>query len=329
MMTNCVSFFKPLRLAIFVASALMAYTVAHAADAFPKKPITIIVSLQVGSASDIASRVVADKMSEKFHVPVVVENQPGAGGVLGALKLNSAKPHGYTIAALNNGLITLVPNLPQRPPMEIGALTPISLISVLPSVLVVSKDVPAHTLGEFVAYSKKNAGEISYGSVGMGSPQHIAMEMLKLATGADLLHVPYRGGPQAVSDVVSGQIQATWIAVSVAMPFIKTGQLRPLAVGGSERSSELPDVPTLKEAGVDQFEYIPWVAFYAPPNTPKSIVRELSEAVQHILKQPAVKQKIASYGLQAMGSTSEELMAKGTKERTLMAKVIKKDLKIN
>lgn len=319
--------FRKLALPFLLASTLASFTL-HANEAFPKKPITLIVSLQVGSASDIASRVVADKLSSKLGVPVVVENLPGAGGILGASKLNSSKPDGYTIAALNNGLITLVPNLPQKPSFEIDALTPVSMISELPSVLVVTGNFPVKTLKDFVSYSKENPGKLSYGSVGMGSPQHIAMEMLKLATGADLLHVPYRGGPQAVSDVVSGQIQATWIAISVAVPFIKTGQLRALAIGGDKRSAELPDTPTLREAGVSQFEYVPWVAFYAPPNTPNQIVQKLSSAIQDILGQKAIKQKIAGYGLDALGSTSASLGQQGARERQLMSSVIKNDLRI-
>ncbi|AZG09958.1 tripartite tricarboxylate transporter substrate binding protein [Pigmentiphaga sp. H8] len=309
-------------LQLLLAVVGLAWRPALADEPFPSKPITVIVSLQAGSASDIATRVVAGELSKRLGVKVIVENLPGAGGVLGASRLHGAKPDGYTLAALNNGLITFVPNLPDRPSFDIGTLAAVSMIAELPSVLVVPAALPASTLREFVDYSRQHPGKLSYGSVGMGSPQHIAMEMLKSATGADLLHVPYRGGPQAVADVVSGQIQATWIAVSVAVPFIKTGQLRPLAVGGGTRSPQLPDTPTLKEAGVREFEYVPWVGLYAPPNTPAPVLRVLSEAVQGVLDQKASRDQIAGYGLRARASSPAELQQVGQTERGEMAAVI-------
>jgi len=317
---SCAGLRRGLPFALFLVG--FACRPALAAEAFPSKPITVIVSLQAGSASDIATRVVANDLSKKLGVKVIVENLPGAGGVLGAARLHSAKPDGYTLAALNNGLITFVPNLPDRPSFDIGTLSAVSMIAELPSVLVVPAALPVSTLQAFVDYSRRHPGKLSYGSVGMGSPQHIAMEMLKSATGADLLHVPYRGGPQAVADVVSGQIQATWIAVSVAVPFIKTGQLRALAVGGGERSPQLPDTPTLKEAGVAEFEYVPWVGMYAPPHTPAPVLRKLSEAVREVLGRKASRDQIAGYGLRAKGSTPAELQQLGESERREMAAVI-------
>jgi tripartite-type tricarboxylate transporter receptor subunit TctC len=308
------------------AAALPAFASrwAQAQAAFPNRPIALAVSLQAGSGSDVASRVVADSIGRRLGAAFVVENVPGAGGVVGASKVFNAAPDGYTIGALNNGLICVVPNLKDKPAFDVGALTPVSMIADLPSVMVVPSALPVKTLADFVAYSKANAGKLSYGSVGMGSPQHLAMEMLKNSTGADLLHVPYRGGPQTVTDVVAGQIHATWIAIPVAAPFIKSGQLRGLAVGGAARSAVIPQVPTLKEGGVRDFEYLPWIAFYGPPKLPEAITKKLHAAIQEALAEPAVIEKLSGAGLEARPMPLPAFEKLGVSERAEMAKVIQK-----
>jgi tripartite-type tricarboxylate transporter receptor subunit TctC len=295
-----------------------------AQEPFPNKPITLVVSLQAGSGSDLACRLVAEQLGRRLNVAVVVENLPGAGGVVGAAKVFNAKPDGHVLGAFNNGLVCLVPNLPTRPPFAIDELAPISMIADLPSVLVVPGAAAWRTLAEFVAASKAGGRSFSYGSVGMGSPQHIAMEQLKLATGADLLHVPYRGGPQAVADVVAGQIQATWISIPVAAGFIKSGQLRALAVGGGARSPTLPGVPTLKEAGVAEFEYVPWIGLYAPPKTPSSVVAMLDKHVQEILHEPGNIARLVAAGLDARPMGAAEFEQRGAAERRDMAAVVKR-----
>ncbi|MDO9405079.1 MAG: tripartite tricarboxylate transporter substrate binding protein [Polaromonas sp.] len=284
----------------------------------------MIVSLQAGSGSDLACRLVAESLGRRLNTQVVVENLPGAGGVVGAAKLFNARPDGYTLGALNNGLVCLVPNLPGRPPFAIEDLAPVSMVADLPSVLVITGTATTRTLAEFVAASKVEGSKYSYGSVGMGSPQHIAMEQLKLATGANMLHVPYRGGPQAVADVVAGQIQATWIAIPVAAQFIKTGQLRALAVGGPARSAALPEVPTLKEAGVTTFEYVPWIGLYAPPKTPSSLASLLNTHIQEVLSAPDTRAKLVAAGLEARPMSPVQFEQRAVSERRAMADVVKR-----
>lgn len=295
---------------------------AVAASGYPDKPISVVVSLQAGSASDFASRRVAEYMSGRLGVALVVENAPGAGGVVGASRLFNTHPDGYAIGALNNGLICIVPNLKNKPAFDIEQLTPIGMVAWLPSVLVVSTALPAQTLAELTALSRSKPGALTYGSVGVGSPQHLAMEMLKKSTGLDILHVPYRGGPQSVADVVAGQISATWIAISVAAPFIKSGQLKPIAVGGTARSSQLPAVPTLAESGVTDFTYLPWIGFFGPPALPEAIATALHATLQDALHDGSVSAALAAAGLEAAPMAAPAFAQRCRAERREMAAVI-------
>lgn len=313
------------RQAMLALLSLAAWPAAQsiAADGYPARPISLVVSLQAGSGSDVASRRVAERMAARLGVPVPVENVPGAGGVVGASKVFNARPDGRTIGALNNGLVCLVPNLKDRPAFDIGQLTPIGMVAELPSVLVVSPGLPVQTLAELSALSHRKPGSLSYGSVGMGSPQHVAMEMLKKSTGADLLHVPYKGGPQSVADVVAGQIAAAWIAIPVAMPFVKAGQLKAIAVGGRSRSPQFPTVPTLREAGVADFIYLPWIGFFGPPGLPEPMRTTLHAALQEALRDPATSTALAASGLDVRPMSVAEFTQRCAAERHEMAAVLR------
>lgn len=292
--------------------------------AYPSRPITLVVALQAGSASDIASRKVAERMSKRLGTPVVVENMPGAGGRLGVQRVLNAPPDGYLIAALNNGVVSLLPNLRERPLFDVARLEPVAGVVELPSVLVVPGTLEVRSLGEWIAQSKAPSSRFMYASVGVGSPQHVAMELLKSSTGAKLTHVPYKGGPQAVVDTVNGTVQGTWIAIPVAAPFVKSGQLKPLAVGSAERSEFLPGVPTLREAGVPDFEYVPWLGFYAPPATPRAIIDTLNAAVQEALRDPAEARSLLELGVVPKPCTADDLRRRAEQERQQMAAAVKR-----
>lgn len=201
---------------------------------------------------------------------------------------------------------------------------PVGMIADLPSVLIVSPKLGVANLAEFVAASKKAPGRLSYGSVGAGSPQHVAMEMFKQSTGAQLLHVPYKGGPQAVMDVVADHIQATWIAIPVAAPLIRTGQVQALAVGSGTRSTLMPEVPTLAECGVTDFEYLPWLGLYAPPGTPATVVSRMNLAMQDVLKDPGVSATLLASGLEARPMSTADSERRGRLERQAMIKVVRR-----
>lgn len=293
-------------------------------EPYPGRAVSLLVALQAGSASDVASRLVSDRLGNAWRQPVVVENLPGAGGVLGATRLFNAKPDGYTLGALNNGVVCVLPHLASRPPQDFTQLEPVAMIADLPSVLVVGESVPARSLPEFLDLARRSPGRLFYGSPGVGSPQHIAMEMLNEAAGVNLVHVPFKGGPQAVNDVVGGQVHATWIAIPVAAGFIKSGQLRALATGGTRRSSLLPDIPTLREGGVTGFEYLPWMGFFAPPRTPRDVVLRLNKAVQEVLAQPAVSQQLLASGVEARPMQVEPFSRRVKSERAAMVPVVKR-----
>lgn len=294
-----------------------------AGPVYPSKPLSVLVALQAGSASDIASRIVGESLARRMGQAVVIENLPGAAGLIGASKLFNSRPDGYTFAALNNGLVCLVPNLPSKPTFDISALTPVSMIANLPSVLIVPSSLPVESLTDLVQLSKREPERLAYGSVGNASPQHVAMEMLKRATGAKMLHVPYKGGPQAVSELVASQIQAIWIAISVALPFLKAGKVRALATGERRRSHLLPSVPTLQEAGVSTFAYEPWLGLYAPPRTPEPLVRRVHGELQEILREPELGLRYAAAGLEPVQMEHAAFAQRNHAERIEMAAVVK------
>lgn len=294
-----------------------------AEPAYPSKPLTLLVALQAGSASDIAARIAGESLARRIGQAVVVENLPGAAGLIGASRLFKSRPDGYTFAALNNGLVCLVPNLPSKPTFDIGALTPVSMIANLPSVLIVPASLPVQNLAELVQLSQREPDRLAYGSVGNASPQHVAMEMLKQATGARLLHVPYKGGPQAVAELVAGQIQVIWTAISVALPFLKTGQVKALVIGERRRSQLLPSVPTLQEAGVGSFAYEPWLGLYAPPQTPAPLAQRVHAELQAILREPELGQRFAAAGLEPVQMEQAAFAQRNHAERIEMAAVVK------
>ncbi len=309
--------------AITVLGILTLSSMAVSQEGFPSRNVFLVVPLQAGTASDLVARVLGDKLSVKLGRPVIVENIVGAGGGVGAQRVARSEPDGHVLGAFNNGIQTILPHMGgarlQFDPMS--DLIPITLLARFPSVLIVNKDLPVKSLPDLVALAKQAPGKLNYASVGHGSPQHLAMEELKALTGMELTHVPYRGGAQATTAVVTGEANAFWIATSVALPFIQSGQVRAVAVGERARTKLLPEVPTTRELGLD-YEYSPWLALYAPARTPKPIVERLRKDVTEALRDPELKEKLSSQGLEAQESTEQELRAMVADESGRMAKLI-------
>jgi tripartite-type tricarboxylate transporter receptor subunit TctC len=303
--------------------ALVAATPAQ--EAFPGRNVSIVVPLQSGTASDLVARVLADKLTVKLGRPVLVENVVGTGGAIGAQRLARSKPDGHTVGAFNNGVQTILPQMGsggaplQFDPMK--DIVPITLLARFPSVLIVDKDLPIKSLHELIALSNQEPGRLNYASVGIGSPQHLAMEELKSITGMNLNHVPYRGGAQAVTAVVAGEVNVFWIATSVALPFIRSGKVRAVAVGERARTKMLPDVPTVRELGLD-YEYSPWLALYAPAGSPDAIRERLRKEVTEVLLDVEAREKLAAAGIEAQASTAQEVGAMVAEESDRMTKVI-------
>ena len=289
----------------FLAAAALAAALPCAAQQYPSKPILVVMPLQAGSAVDVMIRIVAQKMSEGLSQQIVIENQPGAAGSIGAERVKRAAPDGYTVGALNDSILTMIPNIRQVGYDPLKDFAPVGVVAAITWVMVVNNDLPAKTVAEFVALAKSRPGKIDYSSGGNGSPQHVAMEALKAATGIDLVHIPYRGATQAAVDVMSNRVQAHFSAVSIVLPYIKDGRMRALGVPSSARSPLLPQVPTFTEAGVPGFEWRTWASFVVPLATPAPIAERLNAELVKAVSSPEVRDKLIAQGLEPIGSKPE------------------------
>ena len=285
-----------------LAAALSTAALPCAAQAYPAKPILMLMPLQAGSAVDVMIRIVAQKMSENMGQQIVVENQPGAAGSIGAERVKRAAPDGYTVGVLNDSILTMIPNIRQVAYDPVKDFVPVGVVAAITWVMVVNNDLPAKTVPEFVALAKSRPGKLDYSSGGNGSPQHVAMEAFKAATGIDLVHIPYRGATQAAVDVMSGRVQAHFSAVSIVRPYITDGRMRALGVPGAARSPLLPEVPTMAEAGVPGFEWRTWASFVVPLGTPGTIVERLNAELVKAVNSPDVREKLIAQGLEPIGS---------------------------
>jgi len=290
-----------------LAVALLAAAVPAAAQDYPAKPIQMLMPLQAGSAVDAMMRIVTERMSQNMGRQIVVENQPGAAGMIGAERVKRAAPDGYTVGVLNDSILTMIPSLRKVPYDPVKDFVPVSIVAGIHWVMVVNNDVPAKSVGEFVALAKSRPGKLDYSSGGVGSPQHFAAETFKAATGTYLVHIPYRGATQAALDVIPGQVQMHLGAVSILLPHVKSGRVRALAVPSPKRSPLLPDVPTMAEAGVPGFDWFTWAALMLPVGTPKPIVDRLHAETVKAVNDPGVREKLIAIGLEPIGSPPEQV----------------------
>ena len=280
---------------------------AHAA--WPEKPIQLIVPFPAGSSPDILARMVSEPLSAELGQAIVVENKPGAGGNIGTRQATQAKPDGYTLLVTINGPIVTAPalyknSLGYNPQKD---LAPVTLIGTSPNVLVVPENFEAQNLQEFVSLAKKKPGELNYGSVGPGSSSHLAMAMLESEADIKLQQIPYTGFPQIITSIIAGDIQAGFMVPGIAMPQVKAGKVRALAITSLEPSPVLPGIPTMAEQGFPGFESISWNAVFAPAGTPDAIVQELNTRINKILSSDEIKQKMAALYFTPKPTTPQEL----------------------
>jgi tripartite-type tricarboxylate transporter receptor subunit TctC len=283
-------------------AALAALALPCAAQAYPSKPILAVMPLQAGSAVDVMIRIVAQKMGDNLGQQIVIENQPGAAGSIGAERVKRAAPDGYTVGVLNDSILTMIPNIRQVAYDPLKDFVPVGVVAAITWVMVVSNELPAKTVPEFVLLAKSRPGKLDYSSGGNGSPQHVAMEAFKVATGIDLVHIPYRGATQAAVDVMSNRVQAHFSGVSIVLPYIRDGRMRALGVPSAARSPLLPAVPTFTEAGVPGFEWRTWASFVVPLGTPSPIVERLNAELVKAVNSPDVREKLIAQGLEPIGS---------------------------
>lgn len=301
---ECSPLKRRLALALAAAATLSLVAPAHAQGTYPTRPIRMIVPLAAGSAVDVAARLLAQKMSVNMGQSIVVENIVGAAGVIGADRVAKAAPDGYTIGGFNDSLLTMVPNLnPNTPFNPISDFAHISLVANIQFSAAVATTSTYKTVTELVAAAKAAPGKITYGSGGNGSPQHMAGALFAAHTGVEMQHVPYRGASQAAQDVASGQVDVTFQGIATVAALAKAGKLRLIGVMANQRHPEYPATPTLKEQGINGFEFSTWFALSAPPGTPRDIVNRLQREAVKAMGDAEIKERFAALGLAANGSS--------------------------
>ncbi len=293
------------------------------AQNYPSQPIRIVVPNAAGGTLDIAARKIMDKLSKSMGQPVIVDNRPGANGFIAAEAVAKAKPDGYTLLlAASSHLCTnpsLFTNLPYDPVRDFA---PITLGASGQPLLMVNPQLPIQTLAEFIAYAKARPGQVTYGTPGVGSPQHLAMALFEQLTGAQMVHVPYKNNPQVLTDLIGGQIHAAVEFASMAAPHIQAGKLRGLAVVGSHRKPALPDIPTAAEAGLPGFEITGWYGYLVPAGTPPEIIARLHKELTAALRSKEYVDFVESFGSNVVASTPQEFATTIKLEQTRWAKII-------
>ncbi|HUP98188.1 MAG TPA: tripartite tricarboxylate transporter substrate binding protein [Usitatibacter sp.] len=296
----------------FAASLALALPLAAAAQSpstgYPNKPIKMIVPLAAASAVDNAARIVATKMSANMGQPIVIENQPGASGLIGADRVAKAAPDGYTLGGFNDSIMTMLPNIGTKPPWDIlRDFEPVSLVATIEWGLVANNAAPFRNAGELIAAAKSKPGEINYGSGGNGSPQHIAMALFASTAGVKLTHVPYKGASQAALGVAGGDVPVAFQGLATVAGLVRGGKAKLLGVATPAPLAQFPGVPTVAESGLPGFQFNSWFTVVAPAGTPKDIVARLHAEIRKALDDPEVRAKLIDQGLTPRGTTPEEL----------------------
>lgn len=304
-----------------ITSALLAPLAA--AQAYPERPIRVIVSVPVGGTPDLTARLIAPAMSSALGQQLVIDNRGGAGGLIGAELAANATADGYTLLVSSPGALTILPHLRKVPYDTLRDFAPVSLISSGPFLLLTHPSVPVQSVQALLALARAQPGKLNYASAGNGAPNHLAMELLKSMTGANIEHVPYKGAPQAVADLLAGHMNMGFNSIAPMLPHIRAGRLRVLGVAGSKRSPQLPDVPTISESGVPGFEAGNWFGMFAPAKTPKRIIARLNGALVQVMHAPEIRSQFAALGADPVGNSPEEFAAFLRRESERYAKVVK------
>lgn len=313
------------RFVAWVALAALALSSASAqADDFPNKPIRFIVPAAAGGPTDVTARMLAERMSAALGQPVIVEPRAGAGGNVGADVVAKAAPDGYTILMATIGTHAINQTLYKKLPFDpIKDFTPVSQVVQYPLLLVVNPNVPAKSVKELIDYAKANPGKLNRASGGNGTSMHLSGELFVYQAGVDMPHVPYKGSAPALTDLVAGHVQVMFDSMITALPLVKAGQLRALAVTGSQRSPVVPELPTIADAGVPGYSATGWIGVVAPANTPPAVVEKLRAAVVKALTDPALREKLIAQAAEPVGSSPAEFAAFIRAETDKWAKAVR------
>ena len=315
---------RVIRIGIMCIATAASHGTALAQQPYPSKPIRIIVPFPPGGSIDPVARMLAPKLAETFGQQVVVDNRPGANGAIGTELLAKAPPDGHTLVLLGGGThvinALLVKNLPYD---SVKDFAPVATVQRSDYVLVVHPSLPVRNLKELIALAKAKPGQLTYASAGNANMNHIAAEMFNVLTGVKTLHVPYKGGGQALTDLMGGQVHMHFAVVVSALPHLRSGRLKPLAFGGDKRFPALPEVPTFTEAGLPGFRLQPWQGIFVPARTPKPIIDRLATEISRIVMLPEITERIIGWGSQPLVSTPEQFAALMASDFTRFAEIIK------
>jgi tripartite-type tricarboxylate transporter receptor subunit TctC len=290
---------------------------------FPVKPVRVLVGFSAGSTTDLIARVIALKMTEGLGHPAVVENRPGAGGNIAAEIVAKSAPDGYTVLLANAGIATGATAYVKLNFNALRDFAPLTKVSATPHILVVHPSLPPRTVKEFIAFVKARPGQLNFSSTGHGNSDHLAAELMSFMTGMKMVHVAYKGGPQALNDVIAGQVAVYFPGAPSGLPMVKAGRVRALGVTDSKRAAVLPDVPTIAEAGVPGYEHVLWGMLLVPAATPKDVVARLNREAVKALESAELKDRFAGMGVEAVSSTPEQALAYLKSETAKYAKVVK------
>jgi len=301
----------------------LAVQASLAADAYPSKPIKVILPFATGGQSDVVARLITTRLSVGLGQPMVVENLPGAGGMIAAASVARAAPDGYTLFLANASTLTIAPHLQKGASVKPSDFTPVTTVSQFPLVLVVNAASPYKSLADVIAAAKARPDKLSFASPGYGTTPHLVGETLRREAAIEITHVPYKGGAPALNDLLGGQVDLFFEAPSTLLPQIRAGKIRPIAVTSKTRMSALPDVRTVAEQGMPQLTLESWSGFVAPPNTPADVVARLRIETEKVLKSPDIVKKLRELGFEATSSTPQELARMVRDEGAMWSKLIK------
>ena len=291
------------RVGAMLAAAALFNGPAHA-QAYPNRVVKVIVPFGTGATSDIVARMISDRLTVSMGQPFIVENKPGAGGTIGSEYVAKSAPDGYTLL-LSTAATPITASAYRNLKYDTAAFTSVTVLTHSPLGFAANPNFPPKTVREFVDYAKANPGKVNFGSLGVGTSHHLTGEKLKLDAGIDMVHVPYKGSGAAHADLMGGQIQVMFDNIVALMPHFKSGKLRALAVSSAKRHPLLPDVPSLSEAGVKDFEAVAWFGFLAPPGTPRDITARLSAEIAKVLAIPEIRQRLVDGGSEVIGNSPE------------------------
>ena len=308
---------------LLIAIAAAAATTCALAQGYPAKPVKLLVPFPPAGATDVVARLVAQKLGERWGQSVVIENRPGAGGSIGSDLVAKSAPDGYTLLMATTSTHSIGPSLSKLPYDPIRDFAPIIQVANVPNVLTVSPTLDVKTVKELIALAKSRPGALNYGSSGQGTIVHLNSELFKLIAGVDIQHIPYKGTALAVPDLANGQLAMLFDSLASVMPHVRSNRARPIAVNAERRSALLPDVPTLTEAGMPEFNTSTWFGLFAPAGTPKDIVTRVQADVNAALQASDLRERFASIGAEPVGGTSEQFTARILSDTARWAQVIK------